>query len=414
MKTSSRKILSSIVLGLVLTLAANAQVTPGVGANTEDPKKVLLAAERAIAKLHSAAYSATYEGTGSFSTRTSATSGRIRLEKLPAGDPLTARLAAEGYQQPAGNAARERFAAAFNGKTILRLNESRKIVTRKALSGTAPDERSFGFVTGLLGGPAFHLLMYEFLMLRPFEQQMTGDVIEYEGRAAVGGVLCHVIYVEFGINQAGAKRKQRWYFGTKNGLPLKVEDIVTDDKGRDGAYVLTITDLQANIAINRRAFSISLPKKYKFQDYKPSPVVEPLAVGDMAPQWALNDASGISHALADYRGQIVVLDFWATWCGPCVRFMPGIQALHDKFKERGVKVFGVNAWEEGNAAAYFQEKKYTYGLLLNGEAIAHPYRVSVLPHIYVIGTDGRIIFEGIEPGSNLIAVIERHLKENGK
>jgi thiol-disulfide isomerase/thioredoxin len=137
-----------------------------------------------------------------------------------------------------------------------------------------------------------------------------------------------------------------------------------------------------------------------------------LAVGKLAPDWKLSDAAGRTHSLSDYRGQVVVLDFWATWCGPCAALMPRMQQLHDKFRDRGAVVFGVNAWETGDAPALMKEKRFTYGLLLRGEEIAPAYGIINLPVVYVIGTDGVIIYrnEGIDD-KDLGKLIEKYLKE---
>src|SRR6266567_2066513 len=70
-----------------------------------------------------------------------------------------------------------------------------------------------------------------------------------------------------------------------------------------------------------------------------------LAIGATAPDWELSDADGKLQTLAQYRGKIVVLDFWATWCGPCAEVMPQMQKLHEKYKDKGVAVFGVSSWE---------------------------------------------------------------------
>ncbi len=137
-----------------------------------------------------------------------------------------------------------------------------------------------------------------------------------------------------------------------------------------------------------------------------------LAVGEAAPEWRLGDAEGKMHALSDYRGRVVVLDFWATWCGVCSKVMPRMEKLHRKYKERGVVVFGVSTFETGDAAALMRKRNYTYGLLLKGEEITSAYGVETLPVVCVIGPDGRVLYSHAGPDhKNLDDVIEKQLKE---
>ncbi|HLL76715.1 MAG TPA: TlpA disulfide reductase family protein [Pyrinomonadaceae bacterium] len=390
------------------------QTAPGVGANTEDPRRVLAEAGRAVGGLRSVTYEAAYQGVGAFATRTSLSVGRVKIAKLGAGNPLTARLAAEGDYYPAGKADPEPFRVSFDGKTVLRLRAGEKALMRKALDENDPKERDFGFVTSLLGAGANQLILFEFTLAEPFKRQDAGDVLEYEGRTAVGGVLCHVVYAEYDRRPDGRVRRERWFLGVKDGLPRKFELVSADDKGRFGAFVLTLSNLRADSPLGGTAFAVPLPRGYRVTAYVPPSRPQLLALGERAPDFKLADPSGKIHALSDYRGKLVVLDFWATWCGPCVRAMPALQALHAKYQGRGVEVLGVNSWEESNPAAYFKEKGYTYKLLLRGEAVAPAYRVGTLPTLYVIGFDGEVIYRGVMPGDNAAAVIEQYLRERGK
>jgi cytochrome c-type biogenesis protein len=139
-----------------------------------------------------------------------------------------------------------------------------------------------------------------------------------------------------------------------------------------------------------------------------------LAVGEPAPDWQLTDPQGRTHTLSEYRGQVVVLDFWATWCGPCARVMPRLEKLHRKHGGQGLVVFGVNSFETGDPVAAMKKKGYTYGLLLKGEGMAPAYGVTSLPVVYVIGADGRVVYSHAGPDhKNLADIVEKHLAARG-
>jgi peroxiredoxin len=136
-----------------------------------------------------------------------------------------------------------------------------------------------------------------------------------------------------------------------------------------------------------------------------------LPIGDAAPDWRLFDAEGKTHSLAEYRGKVVVMDFWATWCGPCALVMPRMQKLHEKFADKGVVVLGVNAWEKSDPVTLMKKKQFTYELLLKGEEIADAYKITILPVIYIVGPDGKIIYCHEGPSDkNLATLIEKYLK----
>lgn len=144
-----------------------------------------------------------------------------------------------------------------------------------------------------------------------------------------------------------------------------------------------------------------------------------LPVGAAAPDWTLKDARARPHRLSDYRGKVVVMDFWAVWCIPCHRAMPGLQRLHNDLSSRGVAVLGISTNEHGgDPAQLMKDRGYTYELLLNGETISEAYGVAGMPTIYVIGVDGRIIHSGF--GANETAeqrrraLIEGYLTEHGR
>ena len=117
-----------------------------------------------------------------------------------------------------------------------------------------------------------------------------------------------------------------------------------------------------------------------------------IQVGDKAPDFQLKALDGSDVTLASLKGKVVLLDFWATWCGPCKQVMPTIQKLADEFKDKGVVVMGVNTFERGDGAAkkYMDSKKYTYGCLLKGDELARAYGINAIPTLIIINKDGTI------------------------
>jgi len=141
----------------------------------------------------------------------------------------------------------------------------------------------------------------------------------------------------------------------------------------------------------------------------------PPALGAEAPGWTLEDPEGEKHSLEDYRGKVVVLDFWATWCGPCKKVMPDMQKLHEKHKDQGLVVIGMNAWERGDAPAYMKQQGFDYKLLLNADDAAQKYGVRGIPAFFVIAPDGKLAWHGTGSGKtthdNMVRAIERELNK---
>ena len=388
------------------------RVGPGVGAYTEDPRKILRAAGQAARALRSLTYRADYQGAGAMATHSPVAAGRVSLSRLSADHPLKAKMAARGVFFPSGGDEAAVFHTTFDGKTVRRLRPKEKAVVVKTLSAGDPKERTLGFVTSFFGGGPYQLLMLEFLLDAPFVRQAEAPVADYEGRAAVAGVLCHVVYVEHTPDSRGRVQRERWFLGVKDSLPRKLEQLAVDDNSRHGAYVLTLSNLLPNVPLNDQTFMARVPRGYTSKRFEQPEPLALLSVGDPAPDWSLSDPTGKMHSLSGYRGKVIVLDFWATWCGPCIRAMPGLQSLHERYSSRGVVVFGVNTWEESNPAEFMKRSRYTYGLLLKGEGVAQAYRVGSLPTLYVIGVDGTIIHRVRGIDDDLGPLIEKHLKEN--
>jgi thiol-disulfide isomerase/thioredoxin len=113
-----------------------------------------------------------------------------------------------------------------------------------------------------------------------------------------------------------------------------------------------------------------------------------------APGWKLTDLNGRSVSFSDFRGKVVILDFWATWCAPCRVEIPQFVALQKQYGAKGLTVIGVSLDEQGLDVV----KKFVKGLAVNypivigNEKVAEAYGgIDAIPTTFVIDRQGRIV-----------------------
>ena len=112
-----------------------------------------------------------------------------------------------------------------------------------------------------------------------------------------------------------------------------------------------------------------------------------------APDFSLKNLDGDDISLSSYRGKLVFLNFWATWCGPCREEMPSMQALYDNLNEAGFEIVAVNLQESQRTVSKFiNQNGYTFPVLLDSNGkVGGTYGARSIPTSYLIDTDGNAV-----------------------
>lgn len=148
-----------------------------------------------------------------------------------------------------------------------------------------------------------------------------------------------------------------------------------------------------------------------------SPAVSTAELNAAAPDFTLMDLSGRNISLSDYKGRVVLLEFWATWCPPCKASVPGLVDLYRKYAQKGFIVVGVSTDTGSDALEKVRQFSSSYNInypvLLANEATPKLYNVISIPTSFLIGKDGKIvdIYRGYSDafGNNVSAHIEKLL-----
>lgn len=419
----------------------------------KDPAKVLDEARAALGQVQIFSYEGLAAGEGELSKSTLTHAGKVVADRADAGGW---RLYTQGKSTTPGTdvAGAGEYEIAYDGVTA----RSVRVVDRTLVEKTMEDPTDVGELAGFLGAQgAKPVVAWELLAADPLAPA-SGQSVTYEGVVSVGGVACDVVRVggdgapppqaATASPAAGAKPKApvkpagkpgptdakapetpgptvtrgvRYYIAQSDHLPRRIDRLgpPEGEAGLNGTRSLVLKDFKINEQAESAPFGIEPPDGYRIKvadktnrvpgerpgkqlgDPENTRKKGKANVGDAAPAWTLKDPSGANVSLSDLKDKVVVLDFWGTWCPWCVKAMPQLQKVYDKYRARGATVIGMNIENDPKAdpVRFMQRNKFTYGLLLNAEGAVKDYGVSGFPTLVVVGKDGTVIAreEGYSP-----------------
>jgi peroxiredoxin len=140
---------------------------------------------------------------------------------------------------------------------------------------------------------------------------------------------------------------------------------------------------------------------------KVSADVKTLKDGQLPPDFTLKDSTGANIQLSAYKGKVVLLNFWATWCGGCKVEIPWLVEFEKRYKNSGLAVIGVSMDENGwkTVKPFLEESQINYPVVIGDDAMAKAYRVVGMPMTILIGRDGKI-------AARSVGIIDKNNCEN--
>ncbi|MEM9083172.1 MAG: redoxin family protein, partial [Planctomycetota bacterium] len=225
--------------------------------------------------------------------------------------------------------------------------------------------------------------------------EMTHDELSYPVRFAVDGGMLTFTAIDLSAQaeEMGIENSEFWGFG-------RVES-VADSKAHDHG------DFEFDAEGLYRVPQLTDDVRGKLRELQ-----EELDGSGEAPVWEARTLNGDRIALEDFRGKVVLMDFWATWCPPCVRALPEIQAIHEMYDEDDVVVLGMNQRENGQTVDdYVSDKGFTFTQVMDRDgSIGDKYGVEGIPSTAVVDPAGNLTYfhTGYSPGmkQDLIDAIE--------
>lgn len=180
--------------------------------------------------------------------------------------------------------------------------------------------------------------------------------------------------------------------------------------------ITTFESIRTDLPIPTGTFTFKAPPGQRLlSDQETNALYDVRLKAGSAPfAFSAKDLTGRPQSLAQYKGKVVVLDFWATWCGPCVASMPDMKAVYAKYHKKGLEILGISLdQEKADLTGFLKQNKISWPQVFGGQGWLDPipklYGVQGIPLTIVIGRDGRISAIDVR-GQQLEAAVTKALK----
>lgn len=189
------------------------------------------------------------------------------------------------------------------------------------------------------------------------------------------------------------------------------------EKGANESILAMIDKAILEKSVGKYTDLLAMAKKEFERRRNPAATTAPGAPkpGDVAPDFTVTDINGTSVTLSRMKGKVVLLDFWATWCGPCKTDMPVLKKLHDTYADKGLTIVGISLDDRiDDMKKYIDENKLNwvninYSQGVDNKRLPTQYMVLAIPSTFLIGKDGKVAATDLR-GEELAKKVEELLK----
>jgi len=220
--------------------------------------------------------------------------------------------------------------------------------------------------------------------------------------------------VKYGVATIGNENYAMVMTNLSPELDYNIGSEISIDIDKDSKF--SLNDLQA------RLFQPFTFKGKTYKTYEVEPMgnyiileradVPPVEVGSPAPDFNSTTIDSIDFKLSENRGKVLLLEFWATWCGPCIVEIPALKEAYTNYKDKGFEIIGIGLDDTDKIKSYAQEQGMNWKHICHkGEEIKRLYQIDGIPSSFLISSDGIILAKGAEiRGFNLSNVLAKYLK----
>lgn len=234
---------------------------------------------------------------------------------------------------------------------------------------------------------------YELLGIGPDATRQELETA-YAAKQAAYGAERHATLPE-DFQQLAAQRRAEFtaaYHSLRPALTAPSRLAPTAERRRDRETMLALMVLLLLAAVVPLLSGIAVPER----TVQASGAEAAALTSDVAPDFTLKTLDGQSVRLADFKGKVVLINFWATWCPPCVREIPRLVRISEKYADQGLVVLGVNTTfqdDPAKVAQFVRDQNISYRVLLDPEGDAsQKYPSRLMPTSYLIDRNGKVVY----------------------